>query len=59
MDDQNPKREIWESNRDVAKRPKLGTAYCHGCDACLVPDGAKCENCGTPHNRKKKRYKKI
>jgi hypothetical protein len=35
------KREKYETNRDVAKRPKQGKYWCNGCDANLVNDWKK------------------
>ncbi len=66
MDDsqnQDPKfnkPEIWESNRDMAKRPKKGYKYCYSCDGCLVGDGQKCGWCGSldgAPQRNKKAYR--
>jgi hypothetical protein len=49
-------RKEWETNRDLAKRPKKVKFWCWGCDGYLVGPGEKCPRCGYtnyPYRRKK------
>lgn len=55
---EQPKREDWETNRDVAKRAKKGGAYCMGCDCWWIRDSEKCPGCGHRNGPVKRRLKK-
>jgi ribosomal protein L40E len=52
------KREDWDSNRDIAKKAKLGTFWCWGCDAQIVGEYEKCPRCGYKEKAGKRRHKK-
>lgn len=41
------RRKIWESNRDMARRPRTGKLWCWGCDGFQLSEGATCKVCGT------------
>ena len=41
------KREKYETNRDMVKRPKLGKLWYFGCDASFIGEWEKCKVCGT------------
>jgi len=49
-------RHIYDTNRDISRRPKSSKGWCWGCDRCMVRDGQKCPVCGTRngHKRNKK-----
>lgn len=36
----------FETNREIAKKPKAGKFWCWRCDAQLVGEWKKCSNCG-------------
>ncbi len=44
------------SNRQKKMENKVGSDWCHGCDAARNPEGAKCPVCGRFEGNK--RYKK-
>ena len=41
------------TNREKAKSPKQGKAYCGHCDRCLVGNGEKCGWCGKKNKTNK------
>lgn len=49
-------RKPWDTNRDIARRAKLGKGWCLGCDAYLVEDGRTCPVC--KRRARQKRNKK-
>lgn len=51
------KRKLWQSDRDVAKQPKLGLFWC-GCDRKLVGETPKCPICGKRDEERSRRRNK-
>lgn len=49
------KREGWESNRDMKRKPKKGKFWCPGCDLNLISENRKCKICGIKEMRKRDR----
>ena len=49
-------RKIWDTNRSMVRKPRLGYSFCMGCDRALVGDGQKCPVCG--YRNEPKRNKK-
>jgi len=44
--------ESWKNNRERVRAPRLGLAWCGGCDREMAPtDGKKCPNCGYINGR--------
>jgi len=41
------KREIYDTNRSMKRKPKRGHGWCMGCDMAMVGDGEKCPVCGS------------
>jgi len=53
------KRKLWQSDRDIAKQPKLGLSWCR-CDRKLMADTPKCSICGQRNeDRSSRRLKKY
>ncbi len=48
-------RKEWETDRDVARRPKKKQFYCWSCDMALVGEGAKCKVCGNRQGTKREK----
>lgn len=40
------RRQQYDTNRSMARKARLGKAWCFGCDAYMVGDGEKCPVCG-------------
>lgn len=40
------KREVYDTNRSMKRKPRKHSGWCGGCDACMVYDGQKCPVCG-------------
>lgn len=50
-------REVWDTNRTMARKPSKSRFYCFGCDSYLVSPGQKCSKCGS--RPEQKRDKKL
>lgn len=46
-------REIWDTNRTMARKPSKSRFYCFGCDGYLVAPGQKCPRCGRRPEQKR------
>lgn len=51
------KRECWESNRDVVRRPKFEVTVCSKCDDMGANNFTKCSICGTTNKFRIRRNK--
>jgi len=40
------KREVYDTNRSMKRKPRGHSGWCYGCDRCMVFDGQKCPVCG-------------
>ena len=40
------KREEYDTNRSMKRKPRRGNGWCGGCDAAFIRDGQKCPVCG-------------
>ena len=52
------RRKVWETNRDMARRPKRVWIFCRGCDGSLLGFGDVCTRCGVKNYPDQRRRKK-
>lgn len=49
------RKKNWETNRDTARKPRIGKFWCDRCDGYLVGPGTKCPRCGKKQLPKRNR----
>jgi hypothetical protein len=50
------KREVYDTNRSMKRKPRKHSGWCMSCDMMMVYDGQKCHVCGyrqVPNRNKK------
>lgn len=40
------KREVYDTNRSMKRKPRKHSGWCWGCDMARVSDGERCHVCG-------------